>query len=1712
MMSFLRRKCIPNEFEKYFTHRKLPSTMSTEKIAADREIYDIFTSRLTGTASQHTDTHFETCSGHLVWKDLVDTFLAHSSARRIQLRGELQACTWQKDKDSLPQFFKKFNTLCIKLRSVKATLTDSELMENLAIILSREPSLKNHIDALKDVPNLDYCTFQTRILERVQSDKLSKAQGNRTGPRVYFSDAPTREPSTPHARPWQKRTSNFSNDGRPQPRPRQYNTPMRKATRRPWHEWKGEDKQTALAQLQADYQAQVAEVHRTFSAESPAPAPQQEQPVDNDGRIFDNGLAALADAADQQDARDFEEDETGVWCNVTVAHLHHYSADVLLNNVHAGTDYAKASDPTVDSGTTHHIFRHERAFDSITPAHIPITVAGGQTIYAEGRGPVTLPLQTKSGRAHYFTFRDALFVPRACRDLVATTQLEDEGHGLLLRRDDSALVLDNSVRIPLARDGRLRTIPVHRGALARTRAASTGTPRAPRDGLYHKRHRNPDVSGCALSAATTTNPPITGPGLAHGVFEPEPSVVVAGAPSFLRVQVPPHGNYQPAGTAHGIHDNGSSNGITPTKRARHSERTQRHPLPPYVTVLLAQALNTVMHPTDDEQAIALLSDSEQQQLAHRRAAHFSHNILRRTALRGLARGFTYSHRHPTFCDACPAGNSMYPHLGTPRSRASQPLELVHTDLWGKAQCPSLRGNRYAICFVDDYSRHIAIYFLKRKADAAGALRKFIDEYATPLRINIRTMQSDGGSEFLGEFRDVCRTHGIRQQFSAPEMQAQNSVAERTWRTIFSSSIRMLQDAQLPASYWEDAATAAAYVKNRIYSSSMDSIHDGKLTPFEALWSLKPDLSLLRVWGSPAYVHVPPGKHKGSDRKKKLDARARPAVFVGYTPNYKAWTFYDPQLKEFFISRAATFNERVSDPTPTLTLLKQPQPADLGIPQLLDDLTADSDDDHPMQPAPPPTGPALPLRSCTRAPPRATAPTPVTLAPAPALAPAPSTAPAPTPATAPVLDPAPARAKERTHNRAPVPADASSEGSSTSASDPAEGRTVGEAPETETVFQASPHDGMTTKSLARYFNVNHKSYHQWIKLFHPFGRNEPFDVGSIRKRNHTRFTKGTDVPVPIGNSSFIDTHTQRQATERRKTRHSSVKESTSIFMAFALTVTATYHTLLTPKNYGDVKKSKQNSEWHESMQDEYNSLIGLGTWELVPRKAGDKVIGSMWAYKIKENPDGSVSRFKSRLVARGDQQHKDSYAEIFAPVIKFVTLRILLAIACVLDWELHQVDIGNAYCNARVEEDGILMRQPPGFEQTGPDGEEMVCLLRKSLYGLKQAGRAWNNLLNSWLTSPKKGHDPRWLRFTRCRTDYSLYHYRHKGVTMIIGCYVDDLVIISNDLTAVNEFKALLGSRFKITDLKELKWILGMEVHRNRKARTLTLHQRKYVKDILDVFKMTDAHPSAYPAAPGVRLTKTDTAAPEAPKTNVTFYRSMVGKLVYLLVASEPSIAFAVGQLSRFFSCPNATHVVAAKLVFRYLKGMLPSQGLTYRGDKGFNLHAYCDSDWAGCPDTRRSTSGYVVMFAGAAVAWISKRQPTVALSSAEAEYATACLAAQEIQWIRQLLAEINIDQDKGATTVHSDSQSAMHMAGNPTAGRAKHMDIKYHFTKEAVERGVVSFKYVHTSEQLADALTKGLAGPKVIQFRNIYSGNTEDITVTTADAASASPTGLHPAN
>ena len=213
----------------------------------------------------------------------------------------------------------------------------------------------------------------------------------------------------------------------------------------------------------------------------------------------------------------------------------------------------------------------------------------------------------------------------------------------------------------------------------------------------------------------------------------------------------------------------------------------------------------------------------------------------------------------------------------------------------------------------------------------------------------------------------------------------------------------------------------------------------------------------------------------------------------------------------------------------------------------------------------------------------------------------------------------------------------------------------------------------------------------------------------------------------------------------------------------------------------------------------------------------------------------------------------------------------------------------------------------------------------------------------------------------------------------------------------------------------------------------------------------------------------------------TLYHTVVGKLVYAMVGTRSGIAFAVSQVARHFESPTATHLVAAKRIIRYLKGTTP-QGLQYDATKGNNdLLAYCDSDWRSCPDTRRSTSGFIINLCGAPVTWLSKRQPTVTLSSAEAEYMCAAIAASEVLHLRQMLRELSITTSTWPTTVYCDSQSAMHMIKNPTSGRAKHVDIKLHFVKGAAIKDI-SFQYVGTDAQHADVMTKSPARPKFHGF------------------------------
>jgi hypothetical protein len=303
-----------------------------------------------------------------------------------------------------------------------------------------------------------------------------------------------------------------------------------------------------------------------------------------------------------------------------------------------------------------------------------------------------------------------------------------------------------------------------------------------------------------------------------------------------------------------------------------------------------------------------------------------------------------------------------------------------------------------------------------------------------------------------------------------------------------------------------------------------------------------------------------------------------------------------------------------------------------------------------------------------------------------------------------------------------------------------------------------------------------------------------------------------------------------------------------------------------------------------------------------------------------------------------------------------------------------------------------------------------------------------------------------------------------------------------------EFKNQLRAEFKIKDLGELKWLLGIEVERDRDARTISFSQRAYITKIIARFGLQDAKPLTTPLDPHQHLSISQ--SPSTPRQfedmrNVP-YREAIGSLMYAALGTRPDIAFAVSLLSQYMQNPGRPHWEALKRVFRYLKGTQDKRLVI--GDKHQDSHngieGFTDADW-GSQEHRHSISGYVFMIDGGAVSWSSKKQPIVALSTTEAEYIAATHAAKEALWIRTFIAEVARPLTR-PITIYCDNQSAIAIAKNDEFhARTKHIDIRYHFIRDIVAKQLITINYVNTNDNPADMLTKSLVRPKVETFSHL---------------------------
>ena len=894
------------------------------------------------------------------------------------------------------------------------------------------------------------------------------------------------------------------------------------------------------------------------------------------------------------------------------------------------------------------------------------------------------------------------------------------------------------------------------------------------------------------------------------------------------------------------------------------------------------------------------------------------------------------------CHDCAKGKMHRSSFPTSNTKSERIGSLIHSDVCGPMQVNSLKGARYYVSFRDDFSGFRAVYFIKQKSEVPECCKAFIAFVHTQTGHLVVVFRTDGGTEYM-PLIDWLKKKGILHQTTVRFSPQQGGRAERDNRTIVEGARTLLySNKALPLTLWAEAVNYIVYVLNR----SLSTIYH-LMTPFEAWYGRKPNISNLRIFGSEFYVLIP------KELRRKLDAKGSLCFFVGNTDSTKGDRYWDPITGKVNISRDVTpINHHYKSILPRPDLQK-------GIDVFL------PNDTQAAIPAPVPVVPAI--------------------LPAPA---------------APQL---------------PVATIINME---------------------EDVVQPA------VQQQPYYLPVNSPHYQ------HHDSPPPPTDVPR-RTSVRIRERRAKDSAYPALN----------QQTERQRKR----KE----YMAMSAALSGGE---IEPNQYKDAMASEQAPEWMIATQKEFDSLIKNSSWALVLLPPNRSLIESRWTFKIKPGYKNKAKIYKARFVAKGFSQVAGidyNEAEIYAPVVKHDSLRILLSIAAALDLELMTLDVKTAFLYGELDEE-LYVRQAEGFVQPGK--ENYVYRLLKPLYGLKQAPRKWNEKFDSFLVM---------FGLTRSTADPCIYYHVGEDPNdfIIIGIWVDDGLIASKSKSKALEIIAYLEQHFEMTSGPADSFI-GLEITRDRAQKNLFLTQSTFIEKLIEKFRMTECNLLDIPADPCSYLSVAN-CPPEDKydSRNNTAYRALVGALLYIMGTTRPDIAFAVIAVSRYCQNPGPAHWKAAKRILAYLRGTI-HYGLCFSASDSVNvLIGYTDSNFAGCPDTRRSTTGTLYLLNEGPISWKSRLQKPVAQSTAEAEYYAAGNASCDNVWLREIVHQLGCSQP-GPTPLHCDNHSAIRMVYNPEFhDRTKHIEIKYHFIRGQAQAKNLEMIPVPSCDQLADIFTKPLAGP-----------------------------------
>ncbi|QRV95406.1 integrase core domain protein [Ceratobasidium sp. AG-Ba] len=996
------------------------------------------------------------------------------------------------------------------------------------------------------------------------------------------------------------------------------------------------------------------------------------------------------------------------------------------------------------------------------------------------------------------------------------------------------------------------------------------------------------------------------------------------------------------------------------------------------------------------------------------------------------------------CEACMQSKAhVKPFPKQSESTINEIGELVVTDVWGPARIASIGKFKYYVSFTDVATRFTSLGFLRHKDETLSHYKSFEAMLDTQKNKKIKRVRFDNGGEFVNnDWQGHAALKGTILETTAPYSAQQNGIAERLNRTLTEKARAMMLESGAPKFLWSEAIAYACYLKNRVPTQVHGTFWR---TPYELFWNKKPDVSRLQPRGTKCYV-----LNQG-ESTSKLDPKTFTGIFTGISDvQGKSWRYYKTGANRILHSRNISFPRIYAHST---DVQQDPEWGETVVPPAEGERSQDS---SAAERAMEPTGtggetsvstertndskgkgmkqaikPEVKVEQAASNSPSSTTPTQTDALKPPsrskstmvitprtdtidslrqinALTNSTGTRPRRGDPNAPTIT----LRSERGGVKIDIKDSTATGQSSSEAKNEVSNLVVGftdtsssngsedsDSDDSDSIISGVPSltTAPTIPSIASSPALNTVDLPAYSQLT---GLETAFDKLTLADA----FPTSTESPMADTKDNILDWSLAAQLA--------SPSDNPTVDEALA---------------------GPDASKWTTAMETKVATLEKMGTFEPMELPPGRKAIGNKWVLTLKRDENGKPVRYKARLVAQGfSQQPGIDFGHTYAPVVRLDSIRAVASLANHFDWDLRQLDVSSAYLHADIDEE-LYMRQIPYFE----DQSDKVLRIKRSLYGLKQAGRMWNKLFDSKLKE---------LGYLPCKTDACVYrriiNVEGEIFVSILAIHVDDIMVATSRNHTDFVIEELLHT-FKMRDLGSIRHFLGISFTRDQSAGLQT------------------AYAAHTPMTPNIQLTRFEGTKPK-------FYYGMF--------------------IAQFTTCYGPAHVTAVKHVIRYLKGTL-SRGLTYRrSNDGFGEIGYSDADWGSNLLDRKSISGNVFLLGGAAISWSAKKQATVALSTMEAEYMALSHACTQALWFRQFFDEIGHKAD-APTLILSDNLAALTLSVElQYHGRSKHIDICHHFMRDIIKQRKVSTLYVPSKENLADAFTKALPAPQFSYLAKVFMG------------------------